>query len=418
MKHSIHFLLAALACEAFCVTANAEILDRPMGFKIGERLTLRPYVSMSFTYDSNVDGGARNNSFSSKKDDFLWTISPTLWAKYNADSWSLLLSGFYNYRQYFDNSHQNYNRHNFGENLRWNWSSSERNEKGWSLILAESYQQINAADDMVLDGGENYSSDLKQFQISAAGQRRFNENWHADVNAGYYWLNYDNDANRRYSYYGWDRVNVGAEVGFAPSKWTDIVLAGSYQHYNQDNVEGSTMSSGSDGFSVLAGLGSYMTERISYRVLAGWSNFKYAGDSSSNNGFVYQVSGNWKISDTWSTMLLASSYYQPSERQYASKSRVDAVSWGIAKTLVSGKLRATFDLRYRYETIESVSDSSWDYNLSIWTGRLGLDYTLCRFMALFAYAEYQNSTNDEAERHNGAYDYDRWRITAGFRVQY
>lgn len=408
--------LAAILGAFSCLTAGAEVLDRSAGFKIGERMTLRPYVSMSITYDSNVDAGS--SSASSKKDDFLWTISPGLSIDYNAESWALLLSGYYNYRQYFDGSHQNYNNHSFGETLRWNWASSTGTEKGWTLVLGESYQQLTGADDYVLDGGENYTSDSKQFQVEGAVQRRINEHWHADLNAGYYWLHYDNDTRKNYSYYGWDRVLVGAEAGFAPSKWTDILLAGSYQFYNQDNVDGTYLDGKSQGLSVQGGLGSYMTERISYRLLAGWSTFEYADNASRENGFVYTVSGNWKIGETWNTMLLASSYYQPSERQQASHSRVDAVSWGIAKVMVRGKLRATFDIRYRHETNESATNSDWDYALDIWTGRLGLDYTICRFLSVFAYGEYQNSMNDEADKHYGAYDYDRWRVTVGFRLQY
>ena len=398
--------------------AGAEVLDRPSGIKIGERMTLRPYVSVSITYDSNVDANTCNTSFSHKKSDFMWTISPSLWLHYNAETWSLILSGFYNYRQYLDSSHQNYNRHTFGEDLRWNWANSTGTEKGWSLILGESYQQITAADDLVLDGGQNYTGDSKQFQLAGSVQRRFNERWHGDLNASYYWLKYDNDERQTYSFYGWDRVLVGAEAGFAPSKWTDILLSGSYQTYSQDNVEGSQYDGSSQGYSVQGGLGSYMTDRISYRLLAGWSRFEYAGGESAADGFVYTLSGNWKIGETWNTMLLASSYYQPSERQNSSQTRVDAISWGIAKVLVRGKLRGTFDIRYRHETIEHVTNSDWDYNLDIWTGRLGFDYTLCRLLGLFAYAEYQNSSNDEADRRNGAYDYDRWRVTAGFRLQY
>ena len=416
--HIKNLHLITLICALAALVADAEVLDRPSGIKIGERLTLRPYVSMSITYDSNVDANTQGTSFSGKKDDFLWTISPALWLHYNAETWSVILSGFYNYRQYFDHSHQNYNQHNFGEDLRWNWANSTGAEKGWSLILGESYQQITAADDLVLDGGQNYSNDAKQFQLAGAVQRRFNQYWHGDLNASYYWLKYDNNGERRYTFYGWDRILVGAEVGFAPSKWTDILISGSYQHYSQDNVEGSTISDTSQGYSLQGGFGSYMTDRISYRLLAGWSCFDYGDTSDSANGFVYTISGNWKIGETWNTMLLGSSYYQPSERQYSSRSRVDAISWGIAKVMVRGKLRATFDIRYRHETVESVTDSSWDYNLNIWTGRLGLDYTLCRFLAVFAYAEYQKSMNDEADRRNGAYDYDRWRISAGFRVQY
>ncbi len=396
------------------LAAKAEVMDRSSGIKIGERLTLRPFVSMSVTYDSNVNPHYDGD----KEGDFLWTIGPSLSLHYNAETWSLLLSGYYNYRQYFDSSHQYYNRHNFGEDLRWNWSNSTGVEKGWSLILGESYQQITAADDMTLDDGQRYSRDSKQFQFAGAIQRRFNQYWHGDVNASYYWLEYDNDKRQNSSFYGWNRALVGAEVGFAPSKWTDIVLSGAYQHYNQDNAERSVVSDTSQGVSLQGGLASYMTDRISYRLLAGWSRFEYGDTSDAANGFVYTASGNWKIGETWNTMLLASSYYRPSERQRSSQARVDAVSWGIAKVMVRGKLRATFDIRYRHETIESVTDSRYDYALDIWTGRLGLDYTLCRFLSVFAYAEYQKSMNDKAELRNDAYDYDRWRITTGFKVQY
>lgn len=406
--------LGLVIAIALVQVAFAEVLERPSGIKIGERLTLRPYVSTSITYDSNVDAN-RGRSTNTDKDDFLWTISPSLWLHYNGETWSTILSGFYNYRQYFKREHRNYNRHEYGEDLRVNWANSTGSEKGWSLILGESFQQITMANDMIVDGG-GYNGDSRQFQLAGSLQRRFNEHWHADVNAGYYWLDYENDTRNRTAFYGWDRWQLGAEIGFAPSKWTDILLSGSYQGFSQDNVSGSGYSGDSSGYSVQAGIGSYMTERISYRALAGWSHFDYADSESSANGFVYTLSGNWKIGDTWNTMLLGSSYYQPSERQYASKSRVDAISWGLAKVLVRGKLRATFDLRYRRENHESVISSGNDYTLNIWTGRLGLDYSICRMLSVFAYGEYQKSMNGDS--HTDVYDYDRWRLTGGVKLSY
>ena len=197
-------------------------------------------------------------------------------------------------------------------------------------------------------------------------------------------------------------------------------MSGSYQGYSQKNTSGTGLSQDSSGYSFQAGLGSYMTERISYRVLAGWSHFEYAGTGSSNasDGFVYTVSGNWKIGDTWNTMLLATSYFQPSERQQASKSRVDAVSWGLAKTMIRGKLRATADLRYRRETNEYQLSGGNDYVLNIWTGRIGLSYSLIRYLSVHAYGEYQKSMNDESTARNGAYDYDRLRLTIGLKLSY
>ena len=410
------FLVLALAMS---LTAGAEVLDRPVGIKIGQRMTLRPYVAFSASYDSNV-----RSRHDGEKDDCLWTVSPGFGLDYKAETWALLLDAYYNYRAYTKSENSDMNRHSYGQNLRWNWSNSVGAEKGWSLLLGESFNQITAADDFTLSDGRGYNTDTRQLQVTGMLQRRFNEHWHSDVNASYYWLDYLNDVRDMGSMYGWQRWTVGLEAGFAPSRWTDILVAGNYQGYSQDNTEGnSTVDSDSQGWTFQAGLGSYMTERISYRALAGWSRFEYGDNASASDGFVYTISGNWKIGETWNTMLLATSYYQPSERQYSSKSRVDAVSWGLAKSLVRGKLRATLDLRYRHETNEyagrkSYGSGSYDYELDILTGRIGGSYALNRFLSFYLYGEYQGSWNDESDARQGAYDYDRWRITGGFKLTY
>jgi len=396
--------------------AVGEILDRPGGIRIGDRMTLRPFVSMSLTYDSNV-----SSSNDDGDGDCMFTITPTLALSYDAESWSLLLSGYYNYHQYFRSENGAYCHHSFGEDLRWNWSNSTGAEKGWSLTIGQSFRQISNSDDMTLEDGQTYGGDSRQIQLSTALQRRFNEHWHGDLNGDYYWLDYLDDVKNSAAYYGWSRWRVGLEAGFAPSQWTDILLSGAYQGYTQDNAEGSeTIGDTSTSWTFQAGLGSYMTKRISYRALFGWSRFEYGDGASEQDGFVYTLSGNWKIGETWNTMLLASSYYQPSERQYASVSRVDNFSWGLAKVLVRGKLRATLDLRYRHETNDYVDDSAYDfdYTLNIITGRLGLSYSLNRFLSVYANAEYQRSLNSEAESRNYAYDYNRIRGTVGLSLSY
>ena len=427
MKTHYGFTLTAALGALLCQVANSEVLDRPTGIKIGERMTLRPYVSMSLTYDSNVR--ASNGSTIQDGGDCLWTIAPTLNLSYNAENWALLVSGYYNYRQYFKSENQEYNSHNYGEDIRWNWADSAGNERGWSLIIGQSFKQMTMADDMVLADGSNYSSDSRQFQFSGAIQRRFNEKVHADLNGSYYWLDYMNDTRNSNAYYGWDRWTAGLELGYAASRWTDFLISGAYQGYTQDNAENPSWNSDyagynigdtSVGYTLQAGIGSFLTDRISYRLLAGWSRFEYGDNADAANGFVYTASGNWKIGETWNTMFLASSYYQPSERQYASQSRVDAVSWGLSKMMIRGKLRATLDLRYRRETNEYTIDTSSDndYILNIITGRVGANYTLNRFLSFFAYLEYQKSLNDHSDERYGAYDYDRWRATVGMALSY
>ena len=48
------FALAAVAA----VSASAEMMDRPVGIRIGQRMTLKPYLSFSASYNSNVAGNA------------------------------------------------------------------------------------------------------------------------------------------------------------------------------------------------------------------------------------------------------------------------------------------------------------------------------------------------------------------------
>ena len=403
------------AVSAMCVcafAATAEMMDRPKGIKIGQRMTLRPYVSMSASYDSNV--GSRT---SGAKGDVMWNINPGFALDYQQEKWSLLLTGFYAYHAYTKSRNDRYNKHSYGETLRWNWSDGDETGKGWSIMIDESYRRVTMADDFNLSDGRKYNADRGQFYVNGAVQRRFNENWHANVLGGYYNLEYDNDTDNGTGLYGWQRWTAQADVGFAPSRWTDFIAMVGYHGYNQDNAgtttSGKKIDRRSDGYTAQLGIGSFATERISYRLLAGWSRFEYGGNSSTANGFVYTGSLNWKLSDTLQTMLVASSYYQPSEYERASKTRNDSLSWGLHKSLVRGKLNATFDLTYRHETVDRVSGS--DYELDIVSGRLGLNYTLNRFFTIFTYGEYLRSWDDSK---SGYYDYDRWRVTGGVRLTY
>lgn len=412
-------VLLGLILSAFL--ARAEYMDRPAGIRFGERMTVKPYVSLSTMFDSNVD--ACNGG----EDDVVWVVNPGIGFEYLDESWQLSANAYYQYNAYTRDTSKSgsaYDYHGYGESLTISWSDSERGEKGWGAMLSESYRKVDQSDDMTLSDGTGYSRDRQELKLAAALQRRFNEYWHSDVNAGYYWLDYDNsDNNGRYSswLYGWSRWTVGGEVGFAPSKWTDFLLAASYQGYDQDNAGSSGTSrryaSDSDGMTVQAGLGSWATKRITYRVLAGWSRFEYGGDSSTSDGFTYTVAAQWKIGDTWNTMLTANSYFQPSEREYATAVRVDAVSWGIAKSLVRGKVSATFDVAYRRETREYSYADNADYDLDWFTARLGLNYVMNRYVTLFARAEFQQCWGEGNPRAD-YYDYDRVRGTVGLRFTY
>ena len=76
MDKKLSVVATSLAFTVTALTASADVVDRPSGFKIGEHMTLRPYVSLSYTYDSNVDQTKHS------KDGSTWVVNPGLAAEY------------------------------------------------------------------------------------------------------------------------------------------------------------------------------------------------------------------------------------------------------------------------------------------------------------------------------------------------
>ena len=412
MKMKLTAISTTLVVSTLALTAAADFVDRPRGFKIGERLTLRPYVSLSYTYDSNVDSSKHS------KDASIWVVNPGLGAEYIDENWEVIGRAWYRYHGY-SRYKSRLNQSSYGENLSFKWTDSLPNEKGWSVLLTESFTQIAQDDDMTEHNGRGIGRDRKTFQIAGIAERRINEHWHAAGEASFYYLDYENNISEYAPLYGWKRTTVGGEVGYMASKWTDLLLAANYQWYQQDNVpKNSGYSDGSHGFVVMGGLGTRATERISCRILTGWSRFEYAKDAKKINGWTYQASAKWKISDTWNMMALATSYYQPSEREICSAIRVDSISWGVAHSMVRGKLNSTFDLNYRRETHEYSYSRGYDYDDDIITVRLGLNYTINRFLQLYGSLEYQTDMCDGGNVRGHNYDYDRFRGTVGMRLTY
>ena len=413
MNAKFSALATTLVVSASVMTAPADVIDRPSGFKIGERMTLRPYVALSYTYDSNIDSTKHSKAGST------WVVNPGLGVEYKGDNWELAGRAWYRYHAYNRYGKQ-LNQSSYGENLTFKWTDSLPSEKGWSVMLSESFTQIAQDDDMSNYSGRGIGRDRKTFQAAGVVERRINEHLHAAVDSSYYMLDYDNNVKKYAPLFGWKRLLVGGEAGYVLSKWTDIIVAANYGWYWQDNIPNNVRyAEESRGWSLMAGFGTRATEKIEYRILTGWSRFEYSnGDADEVDGWTYQISGKWKITDTWNTMLLASSYYQPSEREVCSAIRVDSISWGLAHSMVRGKLNATLDLNYRRETHEYTRNAAFDYDDDIITARLGLNYTLNRFLQVFGRIEYQTQMCDGGNVRGHNYDYDRFRGTVGMRLTY
>lgn len=420
-----HLVTALTAITAVVAQADSPANER--GYKcLGERMTLRPYLAASYTYDSNIDSGKHGKSGSQ------WIINPGVSADYKSDTWSIDAALWYQYHAYNRYTSQ-LNQSSFGESLKLKWTNAPANEKGWTVVLSERFQQIAQDDDMSNHNGRGIGRDRKELNGELAIERRINEKLHADLTGDYYLLNYDNNVKKYASLYGWKRLSVGGQLGYAASAWSDILLAANYQWYWQDNdrnrdlaskgdtePRGRRIASDSKGWSVMAGVGSRATEKLSYKALVGWSRFEYGGGVKSLDGWTYQLSGNWQVDadNTLNVSVLGSSYYQPSEREYGSALKVYNLSVGARKSLVRNTLHATIDLAYRKETHEYTEYAADDYDEDIWTVRFGLTYDINRYMSIYGRIEYQNEETEGGGPRGHVYDYDRWRGTIGVRLTY
>lgn len=420
MKKS--YLVSAVAVAA-AMSAQAGEMDRENGIKIGDHLTLRPYVALSYTYDSNVDSTKHGTKGSQ------WVVNPGIDAIYLAQNWALVGAAWYQYHAYNHYSSQ-LNESGYGESLRWKWANCGAEEKGWKASFSERFEQIAQDDDMSTRNGRGMGRDRKEFRADGVVERRLNEYWHASALANYYLLDYDNDVSKYAQLYGWKRALAGGEFGYAPTKWTDFIIHANYQWYWQDNDaergefrdegsrRGRPIRSDSRGWTVMGGLAGHASEKITYRLLGGWSHFEYGSGTKDIDGFTYEGSLDWKIDSTLHMMALGSSYYQPSEREYGSALKVYTFSVGLGKSFVQDKVNGTLDFAYRRETHEYTEYAEDDYDEDILTFRVGMNYKINRFVGLFGRVEYQTEETSNGGARGHAWDYDRWRATVGVRLTY
>ena len=421
MKHN-SMIAAVLALVASAAVAQQGVTtpqtdSRPTGFRFfNNHLTIKPYVSLTYTYDSNVD------TVHHPDDDSIFAITPGADFEWHGEKWALTGSLWYRYRYYCE-----YNKamgeNSYGENLAYTYTSSAKNEKGWTLMLSERYGFYNQSDDITSRNGRGLWRDRETIDLAGVLERRFTERWHMDVQGQYNWLNYKNDTGHYAPLYGWSQYGAGVQAGYAASRWTDLLVAAGYTRYDQKtNSRGWALdrhySSNSDAYSIQAGLGSHMTELITYRALMGASWFEYGDAGDTDCGWVYSLSANWRVHRQVQISLLGSSYYQPSERTVGQAVKVYTLGGGVSYLTLGDRLNLTANISWRYE--ENVySDSSYtrrqNYDETWLSARLGADYLVNRWMSVFANISWEQ---EWAGSGNSDYDYDRIRGNLGVRFHY
>ncbi len=408
--------LTGLAIATFSVVpaliAGESVADKPQGFRFfNQHLTIKPYVALSYTYDSNID------TTHHAEGDSIFCVQPGADFEWKGERWALVGSLWYRRNAYCEYANE-MGENSWGESLAYKWTTSKQDERGWSLILSEKYRYTDQSDALGSGDGRGIWRDREAVDASGVIQRRFTERLHAEVMGQYNWLDYKNDTGKYAPLYGWSEWSAGAQAGYAASKWTDLLVAGGYSHYTQKKGRGyRNYSNESQVWTVQAGLGTHATEKITYRALMGASWLEYGGHSNADSGWTYSLDANWRVTRQLQVSALGKSYYQPSERTLGQAIKVYSLSGGLSYLTLGDKMTLTANVAWRYEDTcynDRYLAYGNDFDETILSFRLGADYVINRWMSIFAAFTWE----EEWCEHNDAYEYDRFRGTIGMRFHY
>ena len=391
--------------------AGESVADKPQGFRFfNQHLTIKPYVSLSYTYDSNVDTTRHAES------DSIFCIQPGADFEWKGERWALVGSLWYRRNAYCEYANE-MGENSWGESLAYKWTTSKQNERGWSLVLAEKYRYTDQSDALGSGDGRGVWRDREALDASGVIQRRFTERLHAEVMAQYNWLDYKNDTGKYAPLHGWSEWSVGAQAGYAASKWTDFLVAGGYAHYTQKKGRGyRNYSNDSQVWTIQAGLGTHATEKITYRALMGVSWLEYGGHANADCGWTYSLDANWRITRQLQASVLGKSYYQPSERTVGQAIKVYSLSGGLSYLTLGDKMTLTANVAWRYEDTcynDRYLGYGNNFDETILSFRFGADYVINRWMSVFAAFTWEEEWCDVK-----TYGYDRFRGTIGMRFHY
>ena len=391
--------------------AGESVADKPQGFRFfNQHLTIKPYVALSYTYDSNVDTTRHAES------DSIFCIQPGADFEWKGERWALVGSLWYRRNAYCEYANE-MGENSWGESLAYKWTTSKQDERGWSLVLAEKYRYTDQSDALGSGDGRGIWRDREALDVSGVIQRRFTERLHAEVMAQYNWLDYKNDTGKYAPLYGWSEWSVGAQAGYAASKWTDFLVAGGYSHYTQKKGRGyRNYSNDSQVWTIQAGLGTHATEKITYRALMGVSWLEYGGHANADCGWTYSLDANWKITRQLQASALGKSYYQPSERTVGQAIKVYSLSGGLSYLTLGDKMTLTANVAWRYEDTcynDRYLGYGNNFDETILSFRFGADYVINRWMSVFAAFTWEEEWCDVK-----TYGYDRFRGTIGMRFHY
>jgi len=383
------------------------------GLKLGN-LTLRPYLGLEYDYDSNIIFS--HNEYG----DSIIRINPGLDLKYQGNDWGVLANAWYSHAWYTKYDVKDYDR--WGERV----SIYRESAKGWKLTAGQGYTESDQNDSLQLDGGDGVWRNRLQFDANAALSYTFNERLAATISTHFTDMWYGNSSTDYLNLYGWMNWSVGLEVAHRLTERSSLVLSGAYQeYYSGESLFGSNIkksqddwrfSNKSEGYSLMGGIASRLTERVRYRALVGASLYDYAGEQSYAPS--YSLDATWVVNNKFALTAAGAGYYQPSERSYYQRKTIYSLSAGATYRPLK-RVQFTLDGIYRgedNETVDRYSNYAVNYMRNQYTARLRGSYQLQKYVSVYASAEY---TIQEIDHSNYSKDdWNRYLLTVGLMLRY
>jgi hypothetical protein len=397
------FSYAAL-CIGFlftCALGTASFAQDTHGFRYNN-LMVAPYVNLEYAYDSNVDRNKAEDA------DSILSISPGVDLSYTGNEWGLSGNAWFGYDRYVAFPVLDETR--YGESLTFYRESA----KGWRVTLGQKYLKSSQADS-IIDGGQGLWRDRELFELTAAAAYQVTEKTGITLTGLFSDLYYANEQNPQKKYeplYGWQEYGMGLEVARKLTEKSNLLLSGNYTEYITDGSTGAKAGAGdsSVGYSLMAGVGSRATERISYHALTGMDMFTYGGGEKLT-GWTYSLDANWIISKKLAASIAGSSFFQPSEREANQAMQVYALSTGLSYRPMR-KLTTRFDVAFRREENAFDAIGQTASTEDRYSARARADYQLKKYMSVYCGLEYEEQMSSASQ------SFVRYRGSLGLSFRY
>ena len=382
------------------------------GIKWGN-LTLRPFVDISTTWDSNV-----RYADSNEKDDFFLDTVPGITFVNKTEKLSLSVRGWGQFRRYLDVT--DLDSDSYGQKLGAVWGEGDRltltvNEKyAHYEIEQRSVDTLNLASQNLMlteDRTESVNRDL--FDVGPVLGYDISEKLQADVGYNYSSVNY------KQNFFDWYENRGQIELRQKVTDKTSALVNGQYSEQSSDGY-----ANDSKYYILRGGFLYEATMKVAFKGSAGYGSYDFGnksplGQDLDTDFFSFDLAATWQVTEKILVEAMARNNIQPAAQYPENTKEISLASLGASYDITKSWILSLAG-SWRYDDyIGKVQDLDDQYrykNTTIYSGRLRLDYKpRIKFFDVYAETTYENSDSNIQDDFG---NYDQWRVALGLALRY